>query len=680
MKIRTFVLATSILVGLLFFGGSYWAVSRAFDSTVRDHAREGANTMARTAFVSMYELMSTGWRREQVERFLQGVRDAARDANGTVEIYRGPKVEALFGPIDQPPLDQLLLRGLNSGQPQESVQGSQIRFVYPLTAEQRCLRCHDNAQVGDALGAIEVRQNIGGMVEQARAEFFWSLAILLPLGLLLALGAVWWVNHRIEGALRHVEDGVAGVNAISDLRKLELRGNRPGFAEMTRIVYAIEELVAKLRAVAVDKDMLKFEIGLLEKFVITSDIIRDWTEYVNHLVVDINKVMNAHVLFSIFQIDDELFDLEIFWYREPTAATKERVERHIRAILKENPRFSVITSFNINHHVAKPGGEKLELAEEEVQLRVKSFFVDTPKIGGIVGIGVQADELEDETRHLVLDSVLSTLLNVVGSVKAIYKYTKDLEYYATRDPLTDLFNQRVFWEMVGYEIDRSSRHNEHFGLLLIDLDNFKLVNDNYGHAVGDKFLQAFAREVKTVLRSGDIFARYGGDEFVVVLPEADLEEASLIAQRILEAARTSTAVADNGDMVHGSVSIGMAVYPDHATEPKDLFLFADNMMYKAKAEGKERVAIPTADDVMEVFRDISMKSVTILNAIEEKRLVPFFQPILDVQSGKVVGYEVLSRMEVDGQIMRADEFVEIAEKIGVIHRLDCLVIELALKK
>jgi len=132
--------------------------------------------------------------------------------------------------------------------------------------------------------------------------------------------------------------------------------------------------------------------------------------------------------------------------------------------------------------------------------------------------------------------------------------------------------------------------------------------------------------------------------------------------------------------VNGTASIGLAIYPDHATEPKDLFLFADNMMYKAKAEGKERVAIPTAEDVMEVFRDISQKSVTILKAIDEKRLVPFFQPILDVQAGKVVGYEVLSRIEVDGEIMRADEFVEIAEKIGVIHRLDCLVIELALKK
>jgi diguanylate cyclase (GGDEF)-like protein len=668
------------MVAVLFFGGSYWAISRAFDTTIRDAARENASVMAKTTFVSMYELMSNGWKRKQVENFLQGVRQASNGSKTSVDIYRAPVVEALFGKIEQPALDELLQRAVSEKKAQEFSDPTFSRYVFPLRAEVRCVACHVNAKVGDVLGVIEVKQNIADVVAQARGEFFFALGVLVPLAGLLALSSVWWVNRRLEDALRAVETEVSRVNAVSDLCKLELQGPSGGFEEVDRLYAAVQELATKLRAVAVDKDMLTFEIGLLEKFVITSDVIRDWREYVNNLVVEINKVMSAHVLFSIFQIDEELFDLEIFWYDTPTSATQHRVETYIREELKGHSRFSDLSTVNINHHMADHSGNALELGEDELRLRVKSFFVDSPKIGGIVGIGVQADDAEDDTRRLVLDSVLSTLLNVVGSVKAIYKYTRDMEYYATRDPLTDLYNQRVFWELLGHEIERDERNKDRFGVLLVDLDNFKLINDNYGHAVGDRFLQQFADEVRKVLRGGDIFARYGGDEFVLMLPEADVEQVSVIAERILQASRQTTVVTESGEVIHGTASIGMAIYPDHATEAKDLFLFADNMMYKAKAEGKERVAIPTSEDVMAVFKDVSQKSVLILSAIEERKLVPYFQPLLDIKADKVMGYEVLSRIEVDGQVMRADEFVEIAEKIGVIHRMDCVIIEQALDR
>ena len=86
------------------------------------------------------------------------------------------------------------------------------------------------------------------------------------------------------------------------------------------------------------------------------------------------------------------------------------------------------------------------------------------------------------------------MLNVVGSVKAIHKYTRDMEYYATRDPLTDLYNRRVFWELFEYEVARAQRHGYQFALLVVDLDNFKLINDAYGHATGDRYLQAVAQD------------------------------------------------------------------------------------------------------------------------------------------------------------------------------------------
>ncbi|MGE5466788.1 MAG: putative bifunctional diguanylate cyclase/phosphodiesterase [Ignavibacteria bacterium] len=674
-------MAASAVVGIGFFGSTYVVIGRVVEHTVRENARASSSALAQVAFTGMYQLMSTGWRRSQAEQFIAAIRDTAKDTPTLLQIYRGPIVELDHGGIEQPPVDGAIEKVLAGGRAVIETPEGGVRYLMPLVAGDRCMRCHGSAKEGAVLGVIEVKQDFAPLVAKARQDFVLWTVVFAPLLMGLAALAVWRVSRRLETAIGEVDMAASQVNAVADLRHLQFTRFDPGFDEFRHLFAHLNELVDKLRRVAVDKHVLHFEIGLMEKFVITSEVVRDWGDYIARLLSEINSVMTTHMMFSLFEVGDEIFDLEIFWGQAPTQRTRDMMEAHVRRLVFEDPRFSGLSQLSLHHHVP-PGSEPtLELDAEAVALHTKTLMVDNPKIGGIVGIGVNATAVDDDTLRLVMDSILSTMLNVVGSVKAIHKYTRDMEYYATRDPLTDLYNRRVFWELFEYEVARAQRHGYQFALLVIDLDNFKLINDGHGHAVGDNYLQAFAPAVKKMLRPGDIFARYGGDEFVILLPDVTPGTALSVAQRVLDAVFALEIETAGGARINGSASIGLAIYPLHADNSKDLFLFADNMMYKAKTAGKHQVGVPSDEEVAEVFRDMTQTTVEVVAAINEGRVVPFFQPIMDLQRSSIVGFEVLSRIAIEGEApMEAARFIEFAEKAGVIHRLDSIVMEKALRK
>ncbi|MBD3831174.1 MAG: GGDEF and EAL domain-containing protein, partial [Arcobacter sp.] len=472
------------------------------------------------------------------------------------------------------------------------------------------------------------------------------------------------------------------INSIQDFRDFDSKDIDLYFKEFNQIIKNVDSMAGKLKGIAVDKELLEFEIKLLDKFIITSDVVKDWKEYICDLLIEINKIMETYTLMTIFRVGEDQFEVDIFWLALPKQHQKEMFDRYINNIVKEAEYFQGMTDFTIKHIVANKNICLSELEEDSIEYRTKSLFLDTPKIGGIVGIGLQSVFSNDPVRYIVIDSILTTMANLVGSVKAIHKYTQDLEYYAARDPLTDLFNQRVFNDMMAYEIKRAQRHKYPFALMVIDCDNFKPINDNFGHSFGDKFLQTVADILEKEKRPEDIVARYGGDEFTIILPECDENGAMAVANRISKRIEQEKLIAPDGTRVGITISIGISVYPTHSLSQKDMFIIADSMMYQAKEEGKNSIKIPNQTDVSSILKQKQEKSSLLIKAIENDQIEAYFQPIKPSSSNHngLVIHELLMRIHQDGKVVSAFEFIEIAEARGLINTMDLMVIEKAFRK
>jgi diguanylate cyclase (GGDEF)-like protein/PAS domain S-box-containing protein len=168
----------------------------------------------------------------------------------------------------------------------------------------------------------------------------------------------------------------------------------------------------------------------------------------------------------------------------------------------------------------------------------------------------------------------------------------ELEQLATTDPLTGLLNRREFGRILEEELERSERYHRSMALLWIDFDHFKEVNDSWGHAAGDKVLCSVTRRLEESVRSVDSVARFGGEEMVIVLPELGVAEALETAERLRKRVREQPVMLDSGHDVPVTISVGVAVYPDHGHTAAELCAAADRAMYRAKTQGRDCVAMP----------------------------------------------------------------------------------------
>ncbi len=271
--------------------------------------------------------------------------------------------------------------------------------------------------------------------------------------------------------------------------------------------------------------------------------------------------------------------------------------------------------------------------------------------------------------------LLPLLLIPLVLVYKMAQMSLEKEHQAGHDPLTGLPNRIHLQASLAAELNRSRRDGRPFGLLLIDLDHFKEVNDTLGHHVGDQLLIRFADRLREAVRAGDHLARLGGDEFAVIVPEADEAEVRGVAERIRNSLLSPIEL--EGMLLEVEASIGLAMHPEHALYAEDLLRLSDVAMYVAK-ETRSGVA------TYSVYRDHnSADRLTLLGelrqALDDDLLTLQYQPKVSLRDSTLMGVEALVRWQHPQRgFVPPDEFIPLAERSGSMHLLTDRVVMLAL--
>lgn len=249
--------------------------------------------------------------------------------------------------------------------------------------------------------------------------------------------------------------------------------------------------------------------------------------------------------------------------------------------------------------------QKLKLTDHQVK-RIKRFLAD--ETGLIFGLRyyrnrfyflikkgngtlsyLVAKNMTDYPIRDILSDYLSNVLRTSMSFLSESSRREQIRMLSLTDEVTGLFNQRKLVEDLEYYISRYEHEKLGFSLLFVDIDYFKNVNDQFGHVVGSQLLIDMAAVLKTQLRSSDLVYRYGGDEFIVLLPRSKVEETKKIALRISDAVKSAEFNIDKDKHYRLSLSIGIAEFPSDATSAKSIIDFADKMMYMSKKSGRGKV-------------------------------------------------------------------------------------------
>ena len=261
---------------------------------------------------------------------------------------------------------------------------------------------------------------------------------------------------------------------------------------------------------------------------------------------------------------------------------------------------------------------------------------------------------------------VTNYVGVFADITTIKESERQLLHLAHHDPLTGLPNRLLFSARLEHALQQARRVPATIGLLFLDLDRFKNVNDSLGHALGDELLTQAAHRLRSCVRQQDTVARLGGDEFIVILQNlSDARDAGAVAEKILEALQQPFAL--TGHEVTVTASIGISLHPDDGQEGDTLLRNADAAMYRAKERGNNSYAYYTPELTAIVRERFDLEN-NLRRALERDEFQLFYQAQVSAADGRIVGAEALLRWQhLELGLVTPDKFIPLAEETGLIQ-------------
>lgn len=598
MVIKVLLVISSAFLVILF------TVLYAFRSQGLEEAKQRAymiSELVRDTLTS-YMIMGVMDRRDEFLGRIKEIKGVEE-----IRVVRGRAVVEQFGAGSkfEMPRDEIEKAVLESGKPMEvldeSLRSVKYRIVIPYKAEPikgiNCLECH-KAKPGETLGAISLTMDLSHIKEKSLHIFLLTTTVFL----LAFLGIFFFFNSfitkvsnfikEIELTMRSASEGNFKTEIKTDLgyetRSLK-ESIEQSFYNLQNTLTSIEEKVRTMIGYGVIKtgnvlsDTSKIVDELLNIYKFKRVIEKDKSkkevyERLREVLEDYMSLEN----FSIYEVDQNKNKISPvyvkgakYWCNEVIFENAEECRAERTGMDVDSREFPCVCPNFIDNDVCKQG---------------KMHYYCIPVyVGGMVGNVVQiVYEPEMEPFINLIIPYIKGYLNEASPVLEARTYMDMLREQSLRDQLTGLYNRRFLDETIDKIAAQIKRRGTTLGILMVDIDYFKEVNDTYGHDMGDKVLKEIAKVLVKSVREADLVIRFGGEEFLVLLMDVQSGKSVEIAEKIRKAVESHT-IESFGVVLRETVSIGVSEFPEDSGKIWQCIKYADVALYKAKEMGRNRV-------------------------------------------------------------------------------------------